>query len=241
MPFGAQNLLRAGRFTVAGIFMTAAAAAAASTGDNSAAVVEQDPRPLINAALRGEVAQVRREVMRGVNPSADNSRALSLACLRGHNAVVEVLVRDFGVNPNGKDSWPMAMAALGENIGTMKLLKSLGADVNGNNGWALGNAAVAAKAKSIIALLDDPELGADINAGQGLGLASAIRSKDPEIVKIFLDRKADPGLASVTEALREIPDNSTDENLVKIRTMVLEAMRKDAGEKSPAPTAPTPQ
>lgn len=189
--------------------LAGAAVAVAAVGLPAAPVLA-DPGvdAMMESVMRADTAGVRRALAQGVHPEIHDSKALLLAAHRGHDSVIRVLVEEYGANPNGHQSWPLAVAAQNGHIGTMKLLKKLGADINGHNGWALANATIVNNRSSIVALLDDPDLGVDINAGQGLALACAIRTGDADLVRFYLGRGADSSLASVSATLDELRDDA---------------------------------
>lgn len=192
---------------------------------------------MMGAVMRADAAGVRRALAQGVSPEIHDSKALLLAAHRGHDAIIRVLVEEYGANPDGHQSWPLAMAAQNGHIDTMKLLKKLGADVNGHHGWALANATIVKNRSSIVALLDDPDLGADINAGQGLALACAIRTGDADLVRFYLHRGADSTLASVSATLDEI-DN--DAAFHTVRDIVLAHRAQSAPKRLSGPVLPAP-
>ncbi|KAJ5633371.1 hypothetical protein N7490_009710 [Penicillium lividum] len=165
-------------------------------GANREAKNNDGATPLMEAAKYGHLGFVRWLLNEGVEIETGGGAALQKASLKGHNAIVEILL-GAGANVNaqsGEYGNALQAAALGGSAETVKILLDAQADVNAQGGQ-LGNALQAAayngRAEIVKILLNAQ---ADVNAqgGQyGNALQAAACNGSAETVKILLDAQAD--------------------------------------------------
>ena len=124
---------------------------------------------LFQAALNGDVAELRRLVANGRNVNerdADGCTALHYAANNGHVEVLQVLLEQLGADKDAKDvngATALHWAALYGRVEALRVLVQMGADKDAKDvdgGTPLHNARSGWKYEAVDALI---ELGADVN------------------------------------------------------------------------------
>lgn len=128
-------------------------------------------------------------------------KALIKAAGCGKHSTVEMLLRDFGANPDAADEecgTALTEVAYNGDLDLVKLLLDRKADVNASDGWALQTAAAEGHKEIVEELL---EWNADVNActanenfSAGTALQAACEAGKVDIVELLLEHKADPNL-----------------------------------------------
>jgi ankyrin repeat protein len=155
-----------------------------------AASATVDPGALTNAALVGNVEQVRMLLQRGADPNANNGHALSEAtrgCYRHDNTEVVRVLLDAGADPKvgGHDALRRAAGLCEPEV--VRLLLAHRADPNARdlNGWtALSFAVVSAGRLEIVRILI--AAGADVNARDDDGKSILVQAaQHPEVQEVL--------------------------------------------------------
>ncbi len=203
--------------------------------------------PVADAAMRGDVQQVRALLERGADPNeaqGDGMTALHWAAHEGREELARLLVDEgAALDPVTRiaDYTPLHLAARSGHGAVVRLLAEAGADVEARTGSGgatpLHLAAGAGSVEGVRALLD---AGAVVDAperswGQ-TPLMFAASAGRTEVVRLLLERGAD---ASRTTRVVDIPAmEAVDRTAGEVRNQVFDSLRARAED--PANWRPTP-
>jgi ankyrin repeat protein len=140
----------------------------------------------------------------GVYDDADDDQEITEAAYCGRDSIIQRLL-DHGAHVDARDGHALIRAAESGSDMIIQLLLNAGADVNTRNGYALSVAVELAPTRTVQLLLDG---GADVHAENDVALISGIvfdRSSNASVVRLLLDRGADPntrGGEALYEAIR---------------------------------------
>ncbi len=181
---------------------------AAETGAGVPAAGASASTPLHDAALAGNLRQVKRLVAAGADVNARNEQnwtPVDAALLMDHNDVAQYLMENGGKsNPQAADAdgdtWLIGAAAADDKELAVALLEQ-GADPNHRNNLgrtALMYAAIEGQddiAKALLQKNADPNIG-DNDGDTALHLAIYMKAKGLNIVRLLLASKANPNAAN---------------------------------------------
>ncbi len=174
-------------------------------GDDAELILVPRP-PLVEAAERGDLAEVRRLLDGGADPDvgreSDGLTPLISALILQHPAIVELLLAR-GANPNAfeeRHMAPLQFAIIAGQRDMVTALLEAGANPNtgsdqGAGGMSPLSAAAAVGDLDLAELLLDHGAdidGGDLGAGEMTPLAVAAGSGKPEMLSFLLSRGADP-------------------------------------------------
>ena len=156
--------------------------------------------PLQEAVIAGDIAGVRRELGKGIEPdhrNASGSPSTHFAAYFGHREVLALLL-DAGADVNGRstltEETPLHRAALGGHVGVVEFLLSRGAEIDARTRRGESALLVALANSKPGAALTLLERGADVTGRDGKWgrspLHHAVLSGRRSMVEAILDRGA---------------------------------------------------
>lgn len=181
--------------------------------------------PLVRAAKRGDVAEIRKLVAKGANVNAADSygfTALMFAVADAEGAVPDLLAA--GANVNAKDNVEGATALIiashPEKIQVVKELVNHGANVNAMSKYGqtpLMTAAASCSVPLVRYLLQKGANVAEKNARGGTALIPAVASGCADVAKVLLQAGADVKVRTAEgQTLVELARSNHDARMVRL-------------------------
>lgn len=184
----------------------------------------QEP-PLVRAAKRGDVAEIRELISKGANVNAADSYGFTVLMFAVADAEGAVPYRlAAGANVNAKDNVEGATALIiashPEKIQVVKELVNHGANVNAMSKYGqapLMTAAASCSVPLVRYLLQKGANAAEKNARGGTALIPAVASRCADVAKVLLDAGADVNVRDAKgQTLLEFATRNHDARMVRV-------------------------
>jgi putative CocE/NonD family hydrolase len=149
--------------------------------------------PLHQAAVDGDIEQVKQLISKGVNVNAkdeEENPPLHYAVQSGKIEIVQLLVEaGADVNVNAESWPPLYEAVKNDHMAVAEYLVAHGADVNPDNGWTpLQQAPYSSSIEMIKLLIAN---GADVKTGPWTALHGAVAKGRSDMVELLIQKGAD--------------------------------------------------
>ena len=145
---------------------------------------------LTNACRSGDTERVRLLLLDGIDPTANNNRAIKYACHNGHSEVVKLLL-EAGVDPSVDDNYPLKVACQNGRVEVVKvLLQDPRVDPSVDDNYALNVACQNGHVEVVKVLL---AAGVDPSVNDNQPIQGAYFNNHFAVVKLLLeDERVDP-------------------------------------------------
>jgi ankyrin repeat protein len=160
------------------------------------------------ASMRGHVAVVEVLIAYGAEIGKSNN-AMYLAAANGKTDVVRVLIAKFS-GLNKSINMMLCLAATSGHESTVLLLLDNGADVHANNDEALRNATREEVAQILLSR------GANVHANNNEALRRAVNCGNSNLVRLLLDHGADVHTDNDAALIATVLDKNSDDIIIRI-------------------------